>query len=251
MEYSIVIPAYNEADKITATLTQVVSFMRTFSKSSDFEVLVVNDGSKDNTAKMVSNYIINNPEVKLIDNPHKGKGPTVYKGIMEANGTYIYMADADLSTPISEIKKLLLWIKDHNFDIVIASREGTGAQRLNEPLYRHIMGRGFNFIVQTLALPGIKDSQCGFKLYKAAAAKNVFSKLKVYGESAPVVDKAFLGAFDVEMLYVAKKMGYKVKEVPVVWTHVKTTRINPIVDSIKMFKDVLLVRLNDLKGMYK
>lgn len=251
MEYSIVIPAYNEADKITATLTQVVSFMRTFAGPSEFEVLVVNDGSKDNTARMVSNYIISNPEVRLIDNPHKGKGPTVYKGIMEAKGNYIYMADADLSTPISEIKKLLLWIKDQNFDIVIASREGTGAQRLNEPLYRHIMGRGFNFIVQALALPGIKDSQCGFKLYKASAAKNVFAKLKVYGESAPVVDKAFLGAFDVEMLYVAKKMGYKVKEVPVVWTHVKTTRINPVVDSIKMFKDVLLVRLNDLKGMYK
>ncbi|MBN1162285.1 glycosyltransferase family 2 protein [Patescibacteria group bacterium] len=248
MEYSIVIPAYNEADRIAATITQITTFMRTFSDA--YEVIVVDDGSVDNTADIVEDYSRENRDVKVIRNPHKGKGPSVWKGVMSSSGKYIYMCDTDLAAPISELKKLSVWLIDQDYDIVIASREGVGAERIGEPFYRHLMGRVFNYVVQLLALPGIKDSQCGFKLFKAEVAMDIFSRLKIYGDNAPLQKKAYLGAFDVEVLYLAKKMGLRVKAVPVTWTYVKTTRLNPILDSIKMPLDVLKIRVNDLKGLY-
>lgn len=249
LEYSIVITAYNEADKISATLTQIVNFMREF--CGNFEVVVNDDGSKDNTADIVEQFSKENPEVKILRNPHRGKGPGIWSGIMEAKGDLIYMADADLSAPISELKKLSIWIKDQGFDIVIASREGTGAQRIDEPFYRHLMGRVFNFWVKIVAVPGINDTQCGFKLFKKFAAKDVFDRLRIYGSEAPEIKKAYMGAFDVEVLYIAKKLKYKVKEVPVTWKYVKTTRLSPFSDSLKMAMDVFKIRINDLRGVYK
>lgn len=249
IEYSIVIPAYNEEDKVTSSLTQVVNFMRGFSTS--FEVLVVNDGSKDLTSSKVEEYIKENPEVKLINNPHRGKGYAVWTGMNEAQGELIYMADMDLSAPIDELKKLSVWVKDQNFDIVIASREGVGARRVGEPFYRHLMGRVFNILIQLIALPGISDSQCGFKLFKKKAAKDIFNKLSIYGDEAVDITKPYLGAWDVEVLYLGRKLGYTIKQVPVTWTYVKTTRLSPIRDSFKMLCDVLKVRINDYKGKYR
>jgi dolichyl-phosphate beta-glucosyltransferase len=249
MEYSIVIPVFNESDKISQNLTQVVGFMRTFSKK--FEVVVVDDGSRDNTAKIVSNYAKDNPEVKLVKNPHKGKGYTVLTGMKKAKGDLVYMADADLSTPIEELKKLSIWIKEHEYDIVIASREGVGANRVDEPFYRHLMGRVFNLVVQLVAIPGIKDTQCGFKLFTNDAAQKVFGMLDIYGDDTQEIEEAYLGAWDVEVLFIAKKLGYRIKEIPVKWVYVKTTRLSPLRDSFKMFVDVVKVRLNDLKGKYK
>ena len=247
-EISVVIPAFNEEDKITSTLTQVVNFLKSYVDS--FEVVVVNDGSLDKTSAVVREYSISNPEVVLIDNPHKGKGFAIYTGMMHAKGDYIYMADADLSAQISEIKKLILWIKEHNYDIVIATREGVGARRVDEPYYRHFMGRVFNLLVQIVALPGINDSQCGFKLFTNKAAKDSFSRLRIYGAGTKEIKKPYLGAMDVEVLYIAKKHGYKIKEVPVTWTFVKTTRLAPFATSLKMAMDVFMIRINDLKGLY-
>lgn len=249
MEYSIVTPAYNEEDKITASLTQMVGFMRSFSDS--FEVIIINDGSKDSTEEKVRAYSKENPEVRLLTIPHKGKGVAVSTGIMAAEGKYIYMADADLSAPMSELKKLSVWVQDQDYDIVIASREGIGAKRIGEPLYRHIMGRVFNIFIQALILPGISDTQCGFKLFKNKVAKDVFGKLEVYNTEGKELEEAYLGAWDVEVLYLARKMGYTIKQVPVTWTYVKTTRLKPLKDSAKMALDVLKIRLNDLKGKYK
>lgn len=248
-EFSIVIPAYNESDKIVPTLTQVITFMRNFSDS--FEVIVVDDGSDDNTAELVEKHSQENPEIKLIKNPHKGKGPTVYTGMMKAKGRYIYMADADLSTPISELETLFKWITEHDFDIVIASREGIGAKRVNEPYHRHLMGRVFNMMVQLIALPGIEDSQCGFKLFRKKAAKEIFKRLRIYGDEAKELKKGYMGAFDVEVLYLARKMGFKIKEVSVTWTYVRTSRLNPLRDSFNMLRDVIKVKLNDLRKVYK
>jgi len=248
IEYSIVIPAYNEEDKILSSLTQVVNFMKGFCNS--FEVIVVNDGSKDSTAVKVNEYAKENPEVILIDNPHKGKGFAVWTGMMKAQGEYIYMADADFSAPIEDIKKFSVWVKDQNFDVVIGSREGFGAKRIGEPIYRHIMGRVFNFWVQLIALPGIQDSQCGFKLFKRKAAKDIFSRLQIYGSESKELKNAYFGAWDVEVLYLARKLRYTIKQVPVTWTHVKTNRISPLADSFKMAVDVLKVRINDIKGKY-
>ena len=248
INYSIVIPAYNESDKISSTITQVLGFMKGFTDS--FEVIVVNDGSKDNTAQIIKSMAEDDHEIVLVDNPHKGKGYSVWTGMMRAQGEYIYMADADLSTPISELKKLSVWANDQNFDVVIASREGVGAQRVGEPFYRHLMGRVFNLWVQLIALPGITDSQCGFKLFNKKAAKDIFSRLQIYGDSSKQLKNAYFGAWDVEVLYLARKLGYTIKQVPVTWVHVKTTRISPMRDSAKMALDVLKVRLNDVRGKY-
>jgi len=249
IDYSIVIPVYNESGKIAVSLTQVISFMNSFNDS--YEIVVVDDGSADATAAEIEEYQKDHQKIRLIKNSHKGKGPTVWKGVMEARGKYIYIADADLSSPMEELKKLSMWLTEHDYDVVIASREGHGADRVSEPFYRHLMGRVFNFWVQLMALPGIKDSQCGFKLFKSEVAKDVFSRLTIYGDNAPQREKAYLGAFDVEVLFVALKLGYKVKEVPVKWIYVDTTRLNPFSDSINMVLDVLKVRLNNLKGVYK
>jgi len=249
IDYSIVIPAYNEEDKITSSLTQVVNFMRGFCNS--FEILVVNDGSKDSTAEKVEEYSKSNIEVKLINNPHKGKGFAVWTGMIKAEGELIYMADADLSTSIDELRKLSVWVTDQNYDLVIGSREGVGARRVGEPSYRHIMGRFFNYWVQFIALPGINDTQCGFKLFKKKAAKDIFGRLLVYGEGTKEINTTYFGAWDVEVLYLARKLGYTIKQVPVTWTYVKSKRFNPLKDAFKMAWDVTKVRLNDLRGKYK
>ncbi|MBU1970550.1 glycosyltransferase family 2 protein, partial [Patescibacteria group bacterium] len=209
IDYSIVIPVYNEEARATKTLTQVLSFMNSFAPA--FEIIVVDDGSKDKTAETVEAYIQDHPEIKLIKNEHKGKGPTVRTGVLAATGKYIYTIDCDLSTPMDELKRLANWITDNNYDIVIASREGLGANREGEPFYRHLLGRVFNYWVQALVLKGIRDSQCGFKLYKNQVAKAIFSNLIVYGEDSKKLKTAFLGAFDVEVLFIARINGYKIK----------------------------------------
>lgn len=247
MEYSIVIPAYNEADKISSTLTQVVNFMRNF--SAEFEVIVVDDGSRDNTVQIVSDYKRENKEVTLIKNIHMGKGPALSAGVKKAKGKYIYIADADLSTPISELKKLSVWLIDHEYDIVIASREGRGSERIDEPFYRHLMGRVFNTLVQLTILPGIKDSQCGFKLFRSAVAKKLFDNLEISSVKKEI-KTAYTGAWDVELLYIAKVLGYTIKEVPVKWIFVRTTRVSPLRDSIKMAKEILHIKKKALLGKY-
>lgn len=248
MDYSIIIPAYNEADKIISSLNKVVGYMRTF---ASFEVVVVDDGSSDNTASLVEEFIKNNPEVRLVKNPHKGKGPTVLTGFREAAGDLIYMCDADLSTPMSELKKLSIWITDQGYDIVIASREGSGAVRVDEPFYRHFMGRVFNLFIRFVALPGINDSQCGFKLFKSSVIKEIASKMIVYQDSGEEIEKPFFGAFDVEMLFIGRKLGYKIKELPVLWNYVGHTGRALIFNTLRMTFDVLKIRINALKGAYK
>ncbi|MBU1016850.1 MAG: dolichyl-phosphate beta-glucosyltransferase [Patescibacteria group bacterium] len=245
---SVVIPAYNEEKNIIKSLSSINAYLKEYDYS--YEVLIVDDGSSDDTVKIVSDFCKSNSKFRLIKNPHRGKGPTVWTGVMEASGEFIYLADADLATPISEIKRLFVWLSDKSYDIAIASREGLGSSRISEPYYRHLMGRVFNLWVRIIAVKGIEDTQCGFKLFNKKSAKEIFAHLKIYGEGAPEIKDAYLGAFDVEVLYLAKKLGFKVKEVPVTWAYVKTQRLNPLRDSIKMAMDVLKVRVNDLKGVY-
>lgn len=249
MEYSIVIPTYNEADKITSTLTKILGFMREYSK--EFEVIVSDDGSVDDTAKLVDEYAQENPEVRLLKNEHKGKGPAVISGFRAAKGDYINQCDADLATPITELKRQMVWIREQGFDIVIASREGKGAQRVGEPFHRHLMGRVFNLWMQIVVLPGIRDSQCGFKTFRASVAKDIFSRLKLYGSDSKVLSQPSFGAFEVEVLFIARKLKYRIKELPITWTYVKTPRLNAFYNSINMALDVIKIRLNHLKGLYK
>jgi hypothetical protein len=167
--------------------------------------------------------------------------------MLSATGEWRLFTDFDQSTPISEVEKLCEYKED--FEVVIGSRELAGAKREKEPLHRHIMGRGFNILVQILAVPGIYDTQCGFKLFSAQATEKLFSKLVVYGRSEIRPD-AFTGAFDVEALYLAKKFKFPVKEVPILWKHNKTDRVSPVKDSLRMLRDILRVRVADLLGKY-
>lgn len=245
---SVVIPAYNEERNIERTVKQVHQFLT--AEGYPFEIIVVDDGSSDKTAVLVEGLLTSMPHLQLLKNPHHGKGFTVRTGILAARGGFVLFGDADGSTPIKEVKRLFLWLTEYPFDIAIASREGPGAKREQEPYYRHLMGRVFNYVVQILALPGIKDSQCGFKLFKGEAAHEIFARLSLYGEEAPEIPFAYTGAFDVEVLFLARWLGYKIKEVPVSWTYNRTERVNAWRDSWRMFKDVVKIRLNAIRGVY-
>lgn len=247
MYLSIVIPAYNESDNFRkGVLDKIDHYLRR--QVYPYEVILVDDGSTDELPQLLKQFVKDKPGWQLIANPHQGKAQTVATGVAASTGKLILFTDFDQATPISEVEKLLPFAKK-KYDVVIGSREVKGARRLKEPWYRHFMGRGFNFFVSLLALRGIQDTQCGFKLFKAEAAKDLFSKLVVYGKHPEKT--AFTGAFDVEILYLAQKFGFKIAEVPVYWTHITTTRISPVKDSIRMFVDLLRIRLTDLLGRYR
>ena len=248
IDYSIVISAYNEESQVTKTLTQVLSFMNSFAPA--FEVIVVDDGSKDKTADAVEEYAKDHPEIKLIRNIHKGKAGGIRTGMLKSSGKMVLMMDADMATPLEELKRLATWINDNDFDIAIASREGIGAVRQDEPLYRHIMGRVFNLLVRVVLGLEFQDTQCGFKLFKGDVARDIFSRLIIYGDDLPQIDKPFWGAFDVEVLYCAKQMGYKIKDIPVKWNYVPTTRLNALSNSYKMARDVFRIKILGSKGAY-
>ncbi len=244
---SVVIPAYNEEPNFKKGLVdEVPNYLE--KQSYEYEILIVDDGSDDKTAELADAFAKKYKNVRVIKNPHEGKAETVKKGVEEAKGELILFTDFDQATPLSEVEKLLPFFPE--YDIVIGSRQLPGAKRDKEPIYRHVMGLGFNLVVQAIAIRGIWDTQAGFKCFKADVAKELFTKLKVYGKGKKV-QGALVTAFDVELLFIAKKHGYKIKEVPIIWHHVATTRVNPIKDSIKMFRDVVKVRANDLKGVYK
>jgi len=246
---SVVIPCYNEERNIRRTLVKIDDFLK--EQGWSFEIVVVDDGSGDKTVPIVEEVIEGKKQFRLIKNPHMGKGYTVRTGMLAARGKYVLFSDADLATPIEEVKKLLLWVEKQGFDIAIASREGVGARREGEPLYRHLMGRVFNFLVQLLALRGINDSQCGFKLFKREVARQIFERLYIYGRRAKSLKHAYLGAFDVEVLFLARKFGYRIKEVPVTWYYVQTQRLHPLRDSILMAWDLLKIRYYSWKGLYR
>lgn len=245
---SVVIPAYNEEKNILSTLKATEAFLE--KQSYTYEVLVMDDGSSDSTLNIANNFAKNSKNIQVHNLVHRGKAPTVIDGIKNSNGKYILFCDADLATPIEEVKKLLHYLVEDKYDIAIASREGVGAVRKNEPLMRHIMGRVFNLLIQLILFKGIEDTQCGFKLFKSEAAKKIISKMKLY-ENAKQIKVARVSAFDVEILFIAKKLGFSVKSIPVEWNYVETTRVNPIRDSFVNFLDVVRVYINDKKGLYK
>ena len=161
------------------------------------------------------------------------------------------MTDADLATPIDEIKRLLVWVDNNNYDIAMASREGLGASRSDEPILRHIMGRVFNLLIKIIVGLFYNDTQCGFKLLKGDEARDIFNRLILFGDDASIVKYPKVTAFDVEVLVIAKNDGLKVKEIPVAWTYVPTKRVSAIRDSLLMLSEILKIRINDLFGRYK
>lgn len=243
---SVIIPSYNEKKNISrGVLDEVAQILN--QQNYSWEVILSDDGSTDGTTKFLEEFTQKHKGFKLKRNVHAGKGPTVQAGMLVAQGQWRLFTDFDQSTPLREIKKLLSYT--NSYDVIIGSREIIGATRDKEPWYRHLMGRGFNLLVQMLAIPGILDTQCGFKLFSARAAEVLFSNLIIYGRQKKRRD-AFTGAFDVEALFLAKKYNMKIREVPILWKHFETDRVSPVKDSLRMLIDILKIRLTDLRGKY-
>ena len=233
---SIIIPAYNEERRMPASLERITRFLHGFSEP--VEVVIVDDGSRDATASVVEQFAREYPFVRLIRNPHGGKGAAVKAGVAEGHGQYLVVSDTDLSVPIEELPKFLPPALPA-YDVAIASREVPGARRVNEPGYRHVMGRVFNLLVQVVAVPRIRDTQCGFKAYRRDVARAIFPLQTIDG-----------WGFDVEILFLARRHGYRVVEVPVVWYYGEKSKISPLRDTIRMTREILQVRINAWRGRY-
>ena len=236
--YSLVIPAYNESARLGATLERVLAYVH--AQGWDVEVIVVNDGSRDSTAEIVRTFAAKDPALHLLENPgNRGKGYSVRNGMLHARGRIVLFSDADLSSPIEEAPKLLRALED-GADIAIGSRWlRAEMQTQRQPLHRQIFGRIFNLMLRiTLGLQ-FKDTQCGFKAFTRQAAQTIFplQRIQRWG-------------FDPEILFLARKFGFKVQEIPVAWGHSGGTRINPIVDGARMFQEMLRIRWYSLSGKY-
>lgn len=238
LAYSVVIPAYNEGTRLGATLEKVLSYIA--QHACDAEVIVVNDGSRDNTADLVRSFAEKNPGLRLVENPgNRGKGYSVRNGMLTARGRVILFTDADLSSPIEEVPKLLKALAD-GADIAIGSRWlRSELQTQRQPLHRQLFGRIFNLLLRITLGLRFRDTQCGFKVFRRRAAQTIFplQRIERWG-------------FDPEILFLARKFGFTVQEVPVAWGHSGETRINPLLDGARMFQEMLRVRWYDLTGKY-
>jgi glycosyltransferase involved in cell wall biosynthesis len=233
---SLIIPAYNEGSRLPETLPQVIKYVSEQSRGA--EIIVVDNNSNDDTYDIAEGFKANYPFIKVLREPVQGKGAAVRTGMLEAQGEYLFMADADLSMPIVEVSKFLP-PNLGDYDVAIASREVKGAVRYNEPGYRHLMGRVFNLVVKLLAVPGFQDTQAGFKCFRRRVALDILEKQTIDG-----------WAFDVELLYIAQRRGYEIVEVPINWYYRSNSRINPLGDAIDMFREVIRIRLNGWRGIY-
>ncbi len=236
--YSIVIPAYNEAGRIPATLEAVVACIR--QKGWSAEVIVVDDGSRDATAEVVRNFAATAPEIRLMQNPgNRGKGFSVRSGLLSAVGEVVMFTDADLSSPMEEAQGLFDAIAG-GADIAIGSRWlETKRQTIRQPLYRQFFGRCFNGVTRLVMGLPFADTQCGFKAFTRAAAQTVFQlqTIERWG-------------FDPEILFIALKRGYRIQEVPVSWAHDERSRVSYLKDGLKMLQEIAIVRWNALLGRY-
>ena len=235
---SVVIPAHNEARRLPNTLPKVLDFLR--SQPYKSEIIVVENGSVDGTLEIAQRFAAEAPDmVRVFHEEMRGKGLAVRRGMLEARGKYRFLCDADLSMPIEELPRFLP-PQLEDFDIAIASRELPQSRRIGEPAYRHIIGRAFNLMVQAMALPGLKDTQCGFKCFRDEVAEDLFSVQTLPGMS-----------FDVEILFVARRRGYRIVEVPISWYFDPDSRVRLVGDSLRMAWDLLTIRWNALRGMYE
>jgi dolichyl-phosphate beta-glucosyltransferase len=245
---SVVIPSYNELQNIKrGVLNEVLDYLK--NQSYDWELIMSDDGSTDGTGDALNDFAKKDKRIKVLHNVHAGKAPTVKNGMLAATGEWRLFTDFDQSTPLKDVEKLLKYSQE-GLEVIIGSREITGSKRTKESFLRHLMGRVFNIAVQIMAVPGFLDTQCGFKLFSAKATEDLYNSLYVYGNMEERQD-AFTGAFDVELLYLGLKKGYRLKEVPINWRAHESDRVSPIKDSLRMLRDILIIRVSDFQGKYK
>lgn len=228
MKLSVVVPCYNEAQRLPWSLRKVEAYLL---DRVTFELILVDDGSCDSTPRLIKEAAAR-PYVRAVTLPvNRGKGRALKEGIALSQGQMVLASDADFSTPIEELSKLERTI-EAGADIAIGSRAKRGAREVDQPIYRRVMGKGFNLLVQALLLPGIWDTQCGFKLFKGDVARQLFAQLSTSGF-----------AYDVEILVLARRSGFTVIEVPVRWINSATTRVQAVRHSKEMLGDVLRIRM--------
>jgi dolichyl-phosphate beta-glucosyltransferase len=233
---SIIIPANNEERRLPSSLRRIDAFVE--QQPYESEVLIVENGSHDRTAEVAEAFAAEHPAVRVLREARRGKGLAVRRGALEATGEFRFICDADLSMPIEEVNRFLPPAISA-YDVAIASREAPGAIRYDEPIYRHLIGRGFNLLVRWLAVPGFHDTQCGFKCFQARAAEDLFRVQQLDGWT-----------FDVELLFVALRRGYTVLEVPIPWYYIAGSRVHLVRDSLGMLVDLFRIRRNWSRGAY-
>jgi glycosyltransferase involved in cell wall biosynthesis len=233
---SIIIPAHNEEKRLPPTLEQVFAFLE--QQNYEAEVWVIENGSTDRTYEIAQSFASQHKNLRVLRADGRGKGLAVQRGMLEARGQYRLMCDADLSMPIEEIEKFLS-PKASNFDIAIASREAPGAVRYDEPRYRHLGGRLINLIIRLLILPGLQDTQCGFKCFRAQVADDLFKRQTLMGWS-----------FDIELLFIARQHGYRIIEIPIDWYYRSESKVNAPRDAMRMIRDIFQIHRNARRGIY-
>jgi len=233
---SIIIPAHNEERRLPRTLEQVLAFLGQQSYSA--EVLIVENGSTDRTFEIARGYAQKHANVDVVHASESGKGLAVRLGMLAAKGEYRFMCDADLSMPIEQVSRFLPPALN-DFDVAIGSREVRGAQRFDEPAHRHLGGRLINLIIRVLMLPTLQDTQCGFKCFRARIAEDLFRQQTMDGWS-----------FDIELLFVAYRRGYRVVEVPIDWYYRRESKVSAVRDALRMIGDILRIRANAGRGAY-
>ncbi|MBV6393708.1 MAG: Polyprenol monophosphomannose synthase [Anaerolineales bacterium] len=233
---SIVIPAHNEENRLPRALDQIFSFLKAQDYAS--EVIVVENGSSDATLAIANEFAKDRPTLRVIHEERNGKGNAVRRGMLAARGEYRFICDADLSMPIEDLPKFLPPALN-DFDIAIGSREAKGSIRYNEPSYRHIGGRAINFAIRSLILPGLNDTQCGFKCFRAETTENLFRKQTLAGWS-----------FDIELLYLARRGKLRIREIPIRWYYDPDSKVNAVRDALRMIGDIFRIHLNAMRGAY-
>jgi len=232
---SIIIPAHNEARRLPLALEQVFAFLGKQDFSS--EVIVVENGSTDRTFEIAQGFRRTYPDLTVLQEDLPGKGRAIRRGVLEGSGEFRFIADVDFSMPVGEVLRFLPPACES--DIVIASRESPGAVRYGEPAYRHITGRVFNTLIRLLVLPGLQDTQCGFKCFRAVVAEDIFPLQTLTGWS-----------FDVELLFIARQRGYPICELGIPWYYNQESKVKVLRDSWIMFLDLLTIRRNARRGLY-
>ena len=227
-DISVIIPAYNEAERLGSTLGQAVDYLSR--RGYSYELLVVDDGSRDRTVEVAEGFAGNGVRV-IRHETNRGKGAAIKTGLLASTGERVLLSDADASTPITELEKLERWLPEA--PVVLGSRAVAGADiRQHQPFYRELMGKTFNLIIRILGVRGLADTQCGFKLLEGDVAREVGAELSIDGF-----------AYDVELVWLARRKGHRVVEVGVVWVDSPDSRVDPIRSSLAMLRDVIRMRV--------